>query len=542
MSIPGKGGGSKAPAPPDYVAAAKAQGDANLEAIRAGAALNRVNQTGPTGSTTYKNLGGDQWQQTTSLSPNQQSILDALEGNQIDMGQTANQRLSQFSNQAELDTSGQPSRVTNVAPSNFQTNVTSPGTRYQDIDLSRLANFGNANVQGGLDFSGAPGRSDANYQKSVDFSGLPAIPGANDFNGERQKVEDALYSRSTADLDPQYQQREQALRTSLLNSGNTEGSEAWNNAMGNFNRERTGAYDQARNSAILAGGNEQSRMLSDALSARGQTVGERLSQGQFANQAADSSNQYGLNARGQSTAETAAQGNFANTAAGQVNNRADSNRQQQLAELLSQGQFGNQAANQDLQTELSKLGLTNAAESDKFSQGVTNANLNNSSRDAGINEQLTQRSLPLQEFLSLYGNSGGAGYQSPSIPQSGTPAAADIFGATQAGYNGQIDQFNANQARNSQNASGVLNLAQIIAQAYGSSDRRLKRDIERAGELPNGLPTYRFRYLDDDRQRIGVMADEVRERFPDAVSQDSLGFDMVNYIAIDAAHLLETMQ
>lgn len=524
--------GGSAPAAPDYAAAAKAQGVANLEAIRTGAALNRVNQTTPYGKVTYRqvpgattaapsaapqpsgqmidfmgmqipsewlNQGGsqpigtsntnsDQWEQITELSPEQQAILDAQEGNQIDMGRIAGQRLNQFGNQGAVDFSGQPSRITGVNQSNFRTDVSSPGTRYQDVDLNRLSGFGDANVQAGLD-----------------TSGLPAIPGADDFGAERQRVEDAVYGRATSNLDPQYQQREDAMRTRLLNSGNTEGSEAWKNEMGNFERERSGAYDQARNSAILAGGNEQSRLLGDALAARGQTFGERTTAG-----------------------------NFANSAAGQVNNRADSNRNQQLAELLSQGQFGNQAANQDLQAELSKLGLFNAAESDRFAQGTTNANLNNSARDAGINEQLTQRNLPLQEFLALYGGGGGAGMQAPSIPQAGTPQPEDIMGATQAGYQGRMDQYSANQARNAQNTNSLLSLAGILAM----SDRSMKRDIERIGSLPIGLPTYRFRYLNGDESHIGVMADEVERLMPEAVLEIG-GIKHVNYTAIGAEHLLE---
>lgn len=526
--------GSKAPAAPDYTAAAKAQGEANLEAIRAGAALNRVNQTTPYGKVTYRqvpsasgtgatpsaaqpsgqmidfmgmqipsewfNQGGstqpigtsnansDQWEQITELSPDQQAILDAQERNQIDMGGIANQRLNQFGNQGPLDFSGQPSRITGVNQSNFRTDVNSPGTRYSDINLDQLSGFGNANVQTGLD-----------------TSGLPSIPGADDFGAERQRVEDAVYGRATSSLDPQYQQREEAMRTRLLNSGNVEGSEAWKNEMGNFERERQSAYDQARNSSILAGGNEQSRLLADALAARGQTFGE-----------------------------TATSGAFANSAANQINSRADSNRSQQLSELLSRGQFGNQAANQDLQAELAKLGLYNAAESDQFSQGVTNASLTNQARDAGINEQMTLRNQPLQEFLSLYGGGSGAGFQAPSIPQAGTPQPEDIMGATQAGYQGSIDQWSANNARNAQNTNSLLSLAGILAM----SDRGVKRDIERIGSLPNGLPTYRFRYLNGDESHIGVMADEVERLMPDAVIEIG-GIKHVNYTAIGAEHLLE---
>src|SRR5260370_22374224 len=48
------------------------------------------------------------------------------------------------------------------------------------------------------------------------------------------------------------------------------------------------------------------------------------------------------------------------------------------------------------------------------------------------------------------------------------------------------------------------------------SDRRLKSDIEKLGEIHPGLGVYRFRYA-DPTIRIGLMADEVEQFRPDAV-------------------------
>lgn len=536
--------GGKAPAAPDYTQAAKEQGTANLEALRTGAALNRVNQTGPTGSTSYKNLGGDQWEQTTTLSPEQQRILDSQQQNQIDLGRISGQRLNAAGSQMAqpLNFSGQPSRVSGVNPSQFRTDVTSPGTRYQDIDLGRLSNFGNANVQGSVDFSGAPARADASYQSGVDLNGLPAIPGANDFGGERQKVEDAVYSRATSDLDPQYQQREDAMRTRLLNSGNTEGSEAWKNETGNFERERAGAYDQARNSAILAGGNEQSRLLADALSARNTMSNERFNQGQFANSAADSKNAYGLAARGQATGEATTAGNFANSASNQINSRADSNRAQQMAELLSQGNFGNSAASQNLQAELAKLGVFNQAQTDKFSQGVTNANLNNASRDSGISEQMTLRNQPLQDFLQLYGASASPNTGQPGVPQVGSPEAPNLFGATDAQYQAAMDAYNAKSASNSGMFGSLAGLAGNLGSAWiQRSDERFKEGIEQIGELPQGVGLYEYSYKDDPHheRQTGVMAQELEKVQPDAVLKDRQGYRSVDYRKVLARALME---
>lgn len=61
------------------------------------------------------------------------------------------------------------------------------------------------------------------------------------------------------------------------------------------------------------------------------------------------------------------------------------------------------------------------------------------------------------------------------------------------------------------------------------SDRRLKKDAEFLGRLPNGLPVYRFHYLWDDGPQIGLMADEVERVHPEAVVEGPFGFRMVDY-------------
>ena len=61
------------------------------------------------------------------------------------------------------------------------------------------------------------------------------------------------------------------------------------------------------------------------------------------------------------------------------------------------------------------------------------------------------------------------------------------------------------------------------------SDRRLKEDIKRVGTTENGLPIYTFRYKGHHQVNMGVMADEVKEKFPEAVIKHPSGYDMVNY-------------
>lgn len=82
-----------------------------------------------------------------------------------------------------------------------------------------------------------------------------------------------------------------------------------------------------------------------------------------------------------------------------------------------------------------------------------------------------------------------------------------------------------------QKPNDLLNALGLGIAAYGAfgSDRRLKRDIERAGTHRIGIPLYRFRYLYDDTPRIGVMADDLEPVMPQAVTRDHRGFQMVRY-------------
>jgi hypothetical protein len=61
------------------------------------------------------------------------------------------------------------------------------------------------------------------------------------------------------------------------------------------------------------------------------------------------------------------------------------------------------------------------------------------------------------------------------------------------------------------------------------SDIRLKRDIAALGQQENGINLHRFRYLWSDTVHVGVMAQEVAARRPDAVLQGADGYLRVDY-------------
>jgi hypothetical protein len=68
-----------------------------------------------------------------------------------------------------------------------------------------------------------------------------------------------------------------------------------------------------------------------------------------------------------------------------------------------------------------------------------------------------------------------------------------------------------------------------------TSDRALKKDIFRVGASPSGIPTYNFKFIEDITQSVyyGVMAQDLQESHPDAVSKGQDGYLMVDYSLID---------
>jgi len=70
------------------------------------------------------------------------------------------------------------------------------------------------------------------------------------------------------------------------------------------------------------------------------------------------------------------------------------------------------------------------------------------------------------------------------------------------------------------------------ANSSSPSDRRLKRHIERIDTHKSGIGIFRFKYLWSDTPYVGVMAQDVMERFPEAVTVGPGGFMAVDYAAL----------
>src|SRR3990167_4993132 len=219
-------GKSDPPPAPDYAAAARAQGGANLQSTIASNVLNRPNEQTPLGSRNWTNYGS--------------YTVPAAEGNPA-------VQVPLWRSQINLTPEGQ---------SRFEQEQRITG------QLGDVAESGLSRVGGGMgepfDMSQVRGRGE--------LGGMPQLPGQAGSPDITQvpgmnQVGDALYRQQTRYMDPQFQQQESGLENKLVNQGLQRGTEAFDTAMRNFGSDRERAYADARDRAILAQGQEQSRQF-----------------------------------------------------------------------------------------------------------------------------------------------------------------------------------------------------------------------------------------------------------------------------------------
>lgn len=102
-------------------------------------------------------------------------------------------------------------------------------------------------------------------------------------------------------------------------------------------------------------------------------------------------------------------------------------------------------------------------------------------------------------------------------------------------YQGQLNAYNANKANAQAGAQGLLSGITAGANAasglLGSlfSDARIKENLRPVGQLFNGLTVYAFNFPGENITRIGLVAQEVQQVVPEAVSQSDEGLLMVDY-------------
>jgi len=102
------------------------------------------------------------------------------------------------------------------------------------------------------------------------------LPGVGDFADLSKQAQDATYQQMTSTLDPQFQKQESDLTSNLANQGITQGSEAYSKAIDDFNRQKQGAYNQARLSSVGAGNERQGQLFSQGLQSAAQDFNQQV--------------------------------------------------------------------------------------------------------------------------------------------------------------------------------------------------------------------------------------------------------------------------
>ena len=133
-------------------------------------------------------------------------------------------------------------------------------------------------------------------------------------------------------------------------------------------------------------------------------------------------------------------------------------RQQQLNEALGIGGFQNQA-------QLNRAGLYNTALGQDFSQGLQRAQFGNQAQQQQLAQDFALRSQPLNEIIGLMGGSQiqlpqFSGYQGSSV----TPTPT--FAATQAANQAAMQNYGIQQAGNNATTQGIASLAMAAAMYF----------------------------------------------------------------------------
>lgn len=96
-------------------------------------------------------------------------------------------------------------------------------------------------------------------------------------------------------------------------------------------------------------------------------------------------------------------------------------------------------------------------------------------------------------------------------------------------------QSQATGTSTSKSSPGLGGFLGGVGSAIAASDRRLKKNIKKIGELGDGLGIYTYNYINDTGPFVGVMADEVEQLRPDALGPVIDGFKTVDYSKIKEA-------
>ena len=282
-------------------------------------------------------------------------------------------------------------------------------------------------------------------------------------------------------MSPDFDRRRDQLEQSLADQGLDPASEAYRSEIEFFERGRNNALADLALGSVAAGGNEQSRMFGLASTARGQQFGERLSSGNFRNDALQ--NMFTNEINRTNTNNQWAQNQFQNEMARTAQNNAS-----------LQSMFDNDAF---------RTGQNNASMQQLFANELTGANFNNQTTQ-------TERALGFNELSNLMGAT-----PSMPLPSFGAPTPIDVMGPAIA---------DANSRRSSGGGgAGVLGLfGSLGSAALGNTALFSSREYKTPGVAVDEaailqglrkLPVERWKYKGESTPHIGTFAEDFNKTF-----------------------------
>ncbi|ODU22781.1 MAG: hypothetical protein ABS87_01025 [Sphingomonas sp. SCN 67-18] len=156
-----------------------------------------------------------------------------------------------------------------------------------------------------------------------------------------------------------------------------------------------------------------------------------------------------------------------------------------------------------------------------------------------------ENSLRYSDYDAERARMAGASSAVPGLESAEYAGIAPLLAAAQAGaeipFTGSNNLASAIAALMGNSTSttskqglgaALMQAAGAAAGAYAASDPRLKVDVEKVGEMDDGLGVYDWTYVWGGPRQRGVMADEVKRLRPWALGPVIGGYSTVNYGAL----------
>lgn len=468
-------GKPKAPKPADPVVTAGAQTGSNIGTAVAQSNLNNVNQVTPDGNLTYNQTGT--YNYTDPLTGTVHAIPQFTATQTLSADQQALRDSSLGAQQNFADLAQQQSgQLKDVLGNPMNADGLPQRVGIDSVRQTNLQKIGNGpDLQNSVANAGG-------IQNSIGNAGNITKSYGTDFSEDRQKVEDALMAR----MNPNLQKDRENLEARLASQGIQIGSEAYKDAMGDFSQQS----NDARYGAILNAGQEQTRLT--------QLEAQRAG---FEN-----------SAQAQQYQQNATNASFANSA-----------QAQQFTQNAQNAALNNQSLQQEYQNNVGAAGFNNQASVQETNADLARMQAADQSRNQALQERFAIRNQPINEVTALM--SGSQVSQPNFVNTNNTQIANTDFAGIQANYDNQMMNRYQQQMSGWNNiAGGVLGLGANLLM----SDKRTKKDIKKVGKTNDGQNIYSFRYKTGGPIQMGLMAQEVEKKKPDAVTNVG-GIKMVDY-------------